>query len=560
MAKTAIISFDNTRATLQPGPYNSDLTNKAYKALSYEIPGSQWAGKGKRAGFGKPRKASFFSISTWSFPAGLIFLVREAFEKAGYEVELVDKRDGLPIVARTFGPSSFSKEIESCLKGITLRDYQVGAVSEIFSRTRGIIRAATGSGKTEISIAAMKLARDCGIKSLLLTHKVELLHQTADRIEKYTGSKVGVIGDGEMDLRDMTVATVETIDAVFRAFRELQEFRKAKMTREEIAAGIAHCETTFSPDLPEDKKKEYEEKLSYLLKLSRIAARDPEKIITKHVTLKRYLESVGLYILDEAHRGSGSQFQETIKAMPNAYYRIGVTATPWMKTDLENLKLAAVTGEVIYEVSVEDLVKRDLLAKPLVKFIRITEPVLPKSWKYPKVLKAGIIENTPRNKRIIEETFKLVAAGCRVLILVEKIEHGQRLFRALDVISGDLIRCAYIHGSKSGEERQKAIKGIGTGEINVLISSTILDEGVDAPDLSAVILAGGGKSSIKTYQRIGRGMRNKKDGPNEVYIVDFVDFSHKYLTAHSLERFQAIRNEPGYTIVNEFPLSERKVA
>ncbi len=44
-------------------------------------------------------------------------------------------------------------------------------------------------------------------------------------------------------------------------------------------------------------------------------------------------------------------------------------------------------------------------------------------------------------------------------------------------------------------------------------------------------------------------MRDKKEGPNEVYIADLIDLIHKYLAAHSLERFQAVRNEPGYQIV-----------
>ena len=42
----------------------------------------------------------------------------------------------------------------------------------------------------------------------------------------------------------------------------------------------------------------------------------------------------------------------------------------------------------------------------------------------------------------------------------------------------------------------------------------ILDVGVDVPSVGCIILAGGGKAEVANRQRIGRGLRAKKLGPN----------------------------------------------
>jgi superfamily II DNA or RNA helicase len=72
-----------------------------------------------------------------------------------------------------------------------------------------------------------------------------------------------------------------------------------------------------------------------------------------------------------------------------------------------------------------------------------------------------------------------------------------------------------------------------TGEIDVLIGTTIVDVGVDVPSIGMVILAGGGKAEIQLRQRIGRGLRAKKNGPNVTFIVDFTDDAQLDLRDHA---------------------------
>lgn len=79
-----------------------------------------------------------------------------------------------------------------------------------------------------------------------------------------------------------------------------------------------------------------------------------------------------------------------------------------------------------------------------------------------------------------------------------------------------------------------------------LIGSTILDVGVDVPSVGLVVLAGGGKAEVAHRQRIGRGLRAKKKGPNVALVVDFDDSINSHLKEHAVTRENILRTTPGF--------------
>ena len=88
----------------------------------------------------------------------------------------------------------------------------------------------------------------------------------------------------------------------------------------------------------------------------------------------------------------------------------------------------------------------------------------------------------------------------------------------------------------------------------MLIGSTILDVGVDVPSVGMIVLAGGGKAEVATRQRIGRGLRRKKAGPNVAFIIDFADDHNMHLKSHYFERRAIVTGTPGFAegIVADF--------
>lgn len=69
---------------------------------------------------------------------------------------------------------------------------------------------------------------------------------------------------------------------------------------------------------------------------------------------------------------------------------------------------------------------------------------------------------------------------------------------------------------------------------------------MDVPAVGMMILAGGGKAEIAHRQRIGRGLRSKKKGPNVCFVVDFDDAWNKHLLKHATQRREIVAGTPGF--------------
>ena len=108
------------------------------------------------------------------------------------------------------------------------------------------------------------------------------------------------------------------------------------------------------------------------------------------------------------------------------------------------------------------------------------------------------------------------------------------------------MRFAYITGQDTTKRRARIVEAYRAGEVDVLIASTILDEGFDAPNTEFLILAGGGKAEHRQVQRIGRGMRTA-EGKDVLCVVDFRD-KGKWLGEHARQRAKAYCKERAYTV------------
>jgi len=163
-------------------------------------------------------------------------------------------------------------------------------------------------------------------------------------------------------------------------------------------------------------------------------------------------------------------------------------------------------------------------------------------------LQGGIIHNDFRNRIICKLTNKYYKEGKQVVILIKEIAHGDILNGLLyDYEEGVYIPHEFINGSTHIEKRSEILDDFRKGLFGVLISSVILDQGVDIPNIDILVLAGGGSSKIKSLQRIGRGLR-LNDGKKNLMVVDFADRTHRYLAKHSYDRVQSYSSEDCFNI------------
>lgn len=89
-----------------------------------------------------------------------------------------------------------------------LYGYQSEAVDKVVHQGSGILVSPAGSGKTRM---AMDIIGRLGVKTLWLTHTLDLLNQSKRVFKEFYSNKVGEISGGKVNIQDITFATVQTM-------------------------------------------------------------------------------------------------------------------------------------------------------------------------------------------------------------------------------------------------------------------------------------------------------------------------------------------------------------
>jgi superfamily II DNA or RNA helicase len=209
-------------------------------------------------------------------------------------------------------------------------------------------------------------------------------------------------------------------------------------------------------------------------------------------------------ICDEAHQVSAETYNRVLQMLVRAYYRIGLSATPLARGDRKSVITVAALGPVIYKVPVQMMIDRGALAKPSIVMTRFQHDTRANTTQgqYNDL----IVKNTKRNK-LVQQLVAGAAKPC--LVFVKQKKHGQILLKRLQKVYGDKIK--FVWGAHSPEVRRKRLDELENGTLSVLICSVIFHQGIDAPEIRSIVVAGSGRSKIATLQRIGRGMRITED-------------------------------------------------
>jgi superfamily II DNA or RNA helicase len=462
------------------GLRESKVIDDLEETLSYSVQGFQFMSRGN-SWDGKQR---LFTKNHY-FPIGLLSAVEKILKKNDCSYEIQDNREkivyGDPL---TLSPTS----------GFEVRDYQQEIVNRAWKYGGGIVRLATGGGK---SLALTLIMGKFNIRTVIYVIGIELLHQMKETIERaYPNLKVGVVGDGYCDVQQVTIATIWSAAAAFGSKAEI-----------------------LDSDLTPDKE---------------------DKNLNKERVMDM-VKSAEMIIIDECQYAAAETIQFLHRNSLSARHRFLFSGTPW-RDDNADILIESVGGPKIFDLNATSLINQGWLIPPKIFFVDV--PMQRGVGKtYQEVYKNFIVDNDERNDLILKSTAKLVSQGRKVLILVTKIAHGKHLLSLLK----DSLRVASLDGSNKTSDRLAAIQAMKAGELDVLIASRIFDQGIDIPDLDALVLAGSGKSSARALQRIGRVIRKGK-GKKDAMVVDFFD-NCKYLRDHSAIRKKIYETEPGFKII-----------
>lgn len=250
--------------------------------------------------------------------------------------------------------------------------------------------------------------------------------------------------------------------------------------------------------------------------------------------VKSHLQKVGLLIVDEAHRSQAVTYKKVLDNI-DAYAIYYLSGTPFTNDTKHDLGMIADSGNVIAKVTNQDLIDLGVSQRPVVYMHTLLQASV-RTLSYADELVDVMFSEERCNKIkniILEDLYK------QTLISVYHKEHG---FHLLSILSG--LGCVVDFVHSQDPDRHEKVNAFKEGNITVLITTEILKEGVNIPNIRRYINAAHGKSVVWLKQFVGRLLRN--DGiNNDCEVHDFIDTGdrtrpHSMLRLHqyNLEGFE----------------------
>src|SRR5215217_4697855 len=365
---------------------------------------------------------------------------------------------------------------------LTLRGYQQKALDNwTKAGKRGCVVLPTGSGKTVIGIKAIEMVNSA---SIVIVPTIDLMDQWASVLSKYFPDiKIGNLGGGAEEIEPITVSTYDS--AYIRAAALGNKF--------------------------------------------------------------------ALIIFDEVHHLAAPGYRSIAEQFASPF-RLGLTATIEREDNLHKDFPRLVGGGIVFEAHPSDLAKNKHLSSFEIE--RIHVDMLPEEVEeYKKnfaiyqtsLMKMGLKMNysdsfrklimisgrssiarqavLARNKAMdialnskskIEELREILSEnkGRKTIIFTQ---HNKLVYK----ISNQFL-IPFITYKSTKAERQDALQGFKDGKYTALVTSKVLDEGVDDPDAEIGIILSGTGSSREFIQRLGRLLRPKPFSNGKAKLIEIV--------------------------------------
>lgn len=332
---------------------------------------------------------------------------------------------------------------------------------------RGVVVLPTGAGKTHVAVMAIDATRR---STLVVAPTLDLVRQWYDLLRATFAVPVGVVGGGDHDVQPLTVTTYD----------------------------------------------------SAYLHMEHLGAR------------------FGLVVFDECHHLPGPTYALSAR-LALAPFRLGLTATP-ERVDGRDAELDALVGATVYRRDIGELAGEYLADYETVQVDVELEPAEREEHDAERALylafvaKNGIRLGSPRGfgdfvmrsaqsmegrraMRAYRRQRELAFAANGKLAYVEHLLDRHRDDRALlftqDNATAYRVARRFLvpvitHQTKV-TERSEILAGFKEGRYGAVVTSKVLNEGVDVQDANVAIVLSGSGSVREHVQRLGRILR-KRDG------------------------------------------------
>ena len=265
---------------------------------------------------------------------------------------------------------------------------------------------------------------------------------------------------------------------------------------------------------------------------------------------QKELTMIDMVLVDEADLAGSKMYQSVLTHLYNTRVRLGLSGTIYMsglkKDLLKNMNLESFFGLRMYEFRLADSIKAGYSTKTIVKLID-TDP-----WYKGYVNTTGndykevydrVITNARVGYELIHDRlrFNLKYGRIQALIVCKHIAHCENLYNYLKLVLDKDLKIAYVHVNTADKQRRNIMQRFRSGDIDILVSTTIIARGKNFPKLRYMINAAGMNSQEKSIQFLGRLVRTF-EGKDRVYLDD-IQYQGDYLSRHSKRRARYYKDE-----------------
>ncbi len=228
-------------------------------------------------------------------------------------------------------------------------------------------------------------------------------------------------------------------------------------------------------------------------------------------------------VIDEFHHAAAATYRRIIDYFQPKFL-LGLTATPERMDGGDLLSLCQ--ENLVFEASVPDGVSAGLLCAF-------------QYWGVPDVVDYA---NIPwRNARFDPtELTAAVATDARAQNALEQFrKHGARRCIAFccsqrhanfmtEFFNARGLRTVAVHAGNESAPRTTSLQQLASGELDVIFSVDMFNEGVDVPNIDTVMMLRPTKSTVIWMQQFGRGLRKAPDKPY-LKVIDYIGNHRSFL-------------------------------
>lgn len=231
--------------------------------------------------------------------------------------------------------------------------------------------------------------------------------------------------------------------------------------------------------------------------LARLEAGEIDVIVGTHALIqeKVYYHKLGFVVIDEQHRFGVKQRQALLDKSEHMPHLLAMTATP-----IPRSLALTVYGEL--EVSVLDELPKG------------RKPIKTKLW-------------APTNKEVLYESVdKELAAGRQAYLICSLIDDNpENDVKSVETEYKNLRstifrhrRVGLLHGKMKSNEKETVMEQFARSELDILISTTVVEVGVDVPNATVIIIENADRFGLSQLHQL-RGRVGRSSHQSYAYLV-----------------------------------------